>query len=100
MKKLDCLRCGERLGFVGRQKFQLGQTGWLLGDLPNLVAGSLELDIYFCPVCSKVEFYLPDEQQPYSQTGLPQVRCPACGAAHDFDYPKCPHCGHEYPLNK
>ncbi len=27
---------------------------------------------------------------------LPQVNCPECNKSHDFDYPKCPHCGHEY----
>lgn len=27
---------------------------------------------------------------------LPQRRCPACGQEHDFDYPKCPHCQHDY----
>ncbi len=27
---------------------------------------------------------------------LPQQTCPACGKSHDFDYPKCPHCGHDY----
>ena len=24
-----------------------------------------------------------------------QKTCPACGRKYDFDYPKCPHCGHE-----
>lgn len=27
---------------------------------------------------------------------LPQRKCPKCGKEHDFDYPKCPHCDHEY----
>ncbi|MBO4732978.1 MAG: hypothetical protein J5662_00735 [Clostridia bacterium] len=22
--------------------------------------------------------------------------CPECGEKHDLDYPKCPHCGHNY----
>ncbi len=26
--------------------------------------------------------------------GVPHVRCPACGATHDFDAVKCPNCGH------
>ncbi len=100
MRKLDCLRCGERMGFAGRRKFQLGQTGWVLGDLPNLLAGSVALDLYCCPQCNKVEIYLPEEDEFYTHSDMPQVRCPACGASHDFDYPKCPHCGHEYPLNR
>ncbi len=84
------------MGLAGRQKFQRGQTGWIFGDLPNLIAGSLELDVYFCPKCNKVEMYFPEEQQPYTQPDLPQIRCPQCGASHDFDYPKCPHCGYPY----
>ena len=27
---------------------------------------------------------------------LPQKECPACGKHHDFDYPRCPFCGHDY----
>jgi len=27
---------------------------------------------------------------------LPQKTCPGCGKCHDFDYPKCPHCGYDY----
>ena len=27
---------------------------------------------------------------------LPQRKCPRCGKKHDFDYPQCPHCGHDY----
>lgn len=27
---------------------------------------------------------------------LPQRKCPLCGNEHDFDYPKCPHCGYDY----
>ena len=35
MRKLDCLRCGSPMGFVMRERFQLGQTGLILGDLPK-----------------------------------------------------------------
>ena len=27
---------------------------------------------------------------------VPQIVCPRCGNKHDFDYPKCPNCKHEY----
>jgi len=27
---------------------------------------------------------------------LPQRTCPKCGREHDFDFPKCPHCGYDY----
>ena len=27
---------------------------------------------------------------------LPQKTCPKCGKQHDFDFHKCPYCGHDY----
>ncbi len=29
-------------------------------------------------------------------SGAPQRDCPSCQRRHDFDYPKCPYCGHVY----
>ena len=60
MEKLKCLRCGVEMEFVGREKIQLGQTGWLLGDLGNLIAGALETAIFTCPKCGKLEFFRGD----------------------------------------
>ena len=89
---LSCLRCGAEMSFVRREEVQLGRTGWLLGDLPNLVAGAMMVDIYSCPGCGKIELFQPralsDE--------LPQKRCPVCGALIDFDYSRCPCCKHEF----
>jgi len=116
MKILSCLRCGCDMGYFGQELIQLGKTSLILGDLPNLVAGALEVDIYSCPKCGKLEFFCAgsdeDETQVMegcevppeinqdivgvSRTGIPQVRCPVCGKKHDFDYPKCPRCKHKY----
>lgn len=96
MRSLECLRCGADMRFGMREKVQLGETGWILGDIPNLLAGALELDIYFCPKCGKVEFYTPEESTRYSDAELPQSTCPKCGRKHDFDFPKCPHCDFDY----
>ncbi len=90
MRKLDCLRCQVPLAFIKTEKLQLGQTGWILGDLPNLVSGALEVDIYSCPKCGKLEFYQADSVG--GESAIPQVQCPKCGRMHDFDYPKCPFC--------
>ena len=92
MRKLICLRCNGPMRFGSREKLQLGQTGWVLGDLPNLFAGAMSVDIYTCPGCSKIEFYLADAVE----EELPQKQCPNCGKKHDFDYPKCPFCKYEY----
>lgn len=91
-KEILCLRCSQAMNHVKREKLQLGQTGWILGDLPNLLAGAMEVDIYSCPNCGKLEFFLADSHE----EGLPQKQCPNCGKQHDFDYPRCPFCKHNY----
>ena len=91
MNDIDCVRCGQKMSYIKTEKLQLGQTGWLLGDLPNLLAGAMEVDIYACPKCRKIEFFLADDKEE-----LPQKQCPKCGKRHDFDYPKCPFCGYDY----
>ena len=96
MRNLDCLRCGAAMQFGGKEKIQLGKTGWILGDLPNLLAGALEMEIYYCPQCGKLELYTPESAAQFSDEMLPQKKCPRCGMTHDFDYPKCPHCDFNY----
>lgn len=118
MRTLNCLRCDCEMQFLKREKIQLGQTGFVFGDWPNLLAGSLETEIFCCPHCGKLEFYMPDLPAPefdepelendelppdadrnivdVSMEGIPQVLCPVCGIRHDFDYPKCPRCNHMY----
>ena len=91
-KELLCLRCNEEMKYLGTRKIQLGETGWILGDLPNLLAGSLEVDIYSCVKCGKIEFYHTER----SETSIAQTKCPKCGRSHDCDYPKCPVCGYKY----
>lgn len=91
-RKIECLRCGVQMSHIKMEKIQLGQTGWILGDLSNLLAGAMEVDIYSCPECKKLEFFLADAVE----EGLPQTQCPKCGMMHDFDYPKCPFCKYDY----
>lgn len=88
-KELQCLRCQTKMQYLGAEQFQLGKTGWMLGDLPNLLAGAMELEIYCCPSCGKIEFFRPVEQSEYQ---IAKVQCPSCGATHDIDDPKCPFC--------
>lgn len=93
-KNIICLRCDREMRHIKTEKLQLGQTGWILGDLPNLLAGAMEVDIYSCPDCKKLEFFLADSEEPEEE--LPQKRCPNCSKLHDFDYPKCPFCKYDY----
>lgn len=90
-RDLKCLRCGKGMKYITTEELQLGKTSWIFGDLPNLVAGAMEVSIYSCPGCGKLELFQAEE---FSE--LPQKTCPQCGKEHDFDYPKCPFCKHEY----
>jgi hypothetical protein len=80
--------------YLSREKLQLGKTGWVLGDLPNLLSGALEVKIFVCPKCRKLEFFLAENETLDDET--PKKTCHKCGTVHDFDYPKCPNCKHEY----
>lgn len=93
-RELKCLRCGEEMRYIKTEEIQLGKTGWFLGDLPNLMAGAMELDIYSCPDCGKVEFFQTASEQYENQ--IAQTKCPNCGRTHDIDYPKCPFCKYNY----
>lgn len=44
-RTLRCLRCGGTMELLRREFLQLGKTGWVLGDLDNLLAGALDVDI-------------------------------------------------------
>lgn len=117
MRKINCLRCQKPMNFCGEKKIQLGEYGYFLGHLSNLVAGALEVDFFACPQCGKLEFFAPEDQMDVltsqeeeqdvppeigrdivgvSSNGMPQVRCPRCGKEHDFDYPKCIFCGYDH----
>jgi hypothetical protein len=52
-----CTSCSGDMPSIGVRKIQLGQTGFLLGDLPNLIAGALEVEIFACAQCGKIELY-------------------------------------------
>ena len=99
MRDINCLRCARKMDYMGREKLQLGKTGWVLGDLPNLLAGALEVDICICPKCGKLEFFNADyegETNRYRNEDIPSKLCPSCGLNIDFDCPKCPCCGYEF----
>ena len=97
MKQLPCLRCNAEMQHLRREYLQLGKTGYLGGDWSNIRAGALDVDIYYCPECGKLEFYrAADVEETDSGDTIAQVKCPRCGQTHDMDYPKCPFCKHDY----
>lgn len=97
MEHLKCTRCDRDMEFMMREQLQLGKTGWFMGDLGNLLAGALDVAVYSCPQCGKLEFFRGDmyEEPPkgFGGSGISLVKCPKCGDRYDMDYPKCPRCG-------
>jgi hypothetical protein len=91
--KQQCLRCSGIMQTIGIEKIQLGQSGLLTGIWRNIFAGSLEVEIHICSECGKVEFFSTHSS---GDDNLPKRTCPKCGSVHDFDFPKCPICKHEY----
>ena len=90
-----CASCNGEMSSIGVRKIQLGQTGFILGDLPNLIAGALEVEILTCVECGKIEFYQASFTDD-SEDSIEKMKCPKCGKLHDIDYPKCPFCRHNY----
>ena len=82
-KKLSCLRCNGNMQHISHEKLQLGQTGWIFGNLPNLFAGAMEVAIYTCQTCGKIEFF--QTEQINEDDSIAQKKCPHCGEWHDFD---------------
>lgn len=61
-RDLTCLRCTRPMRAVGQMKFHEGTRAWpfLLGELGELLVNRESFDVYACPGCGKVEFFLAD----------------------------------------
>jgi hypothetical protein len=53
-----CLRCSGDLEFLGTREFHEGGRWGVLGDLAELFVNRERLDVYACPSCGHVEFFL------------------------------------------
>jgi len=52
-----CLRCSGQMESRGAEQIQLGKTGFFLGSWSNLMSGALEVELFTCSYCGKIEFY-------------------------------------------
>ncbi len=58
-----CQKCDAAMLFVGEQELQRssGFSNLFLGELGDLLKGTLRLDMFACRACGKVEFFLPKD---------------------------------------
>jgi hypothetical protein len=56
----SCLRCDVVLTYAGRKDFHEGVKLGALGDLAELFIGQTKLEMYVCPGCLRVEFFMSD----------------------------------------
>ena len=57
---IECLRCGASMEYGGTKKFHEGsrQWGFWLGDIGELFVHREHYDVYGCPRCGKLEFFI------------------------------------------
>ena len=85
MKCLKFLLSGIMLGVLSIFLFAVDMTGTMA-----LIAMICALVVFV------IGLLMGKDDEPELKEELPQKTCPACKKSHDFDYPKCPRCGHEY----
>lgn len=60
VQQIDCLRCKAPMSYNGNFRFHEGTRIGTFGDLFELFTNRESFDLYFCPKCGKVEFFLPE----------------------------------------
>ena len=53
-----CPRCRRRLDYVGAKAFHEGIRWGVFGDLAELFVNKERFDVYCCPRCGRVEFFV------------------------------------------
>ncbi len=64
---LRCPRCERALDFVGTKKFHEGTRWGALGELGELFTNREKFDVYVCPECGRVEFFVDGIGEQYRQ---------------------------------
>ena len=55
---IACSRCDKRLEYVGRKRFHEGTNWGVFGELGELFVKRQHFDVYVCPQCGRVEFFV------------------------------------------
>ena len=55
---LACARCNRALEYVGRKRFHEGANWGVFGEIGELFVKREHFDVYLCPRCGRVEFFV------------------------------------------
>ena len=55
---MSCARCDRALDYVGTKTFHEGTRWGVLGELGELFVHKEQFDVYCCPRCGRVEFFV------------------------------------------
>ena len=55
---ISCARCEKQLDFVGTKRLHEGTNWGVLGELGELFVKRERFDVYVCPRCGRVEFFV------------------------------------------
>ena len=92
-----CGTCGWKMFCLGNQQLQLGPGGFRLGNLSTPSASPLDVEVWECPACGKIDFYRKGSSENRTEGLVPQIICCKCGTRHDLNAPECPACGWKDP---
>ena len=56
----NCVGCNSKLRFAGTKAFREGINWGMLGDFGEFFEGRLSLEMYVCPKCLRVEFFVAE----------------------------------------
>ena len=62
-RSIDCLRCQVRMVYSGKYEFHEGMNTGIFGNLFELFQNREAFDLYVCPKCGKVEFFVPLDRE-------------------------------------
>lgn len=94
--ELTCLRCGQTMRYLKRECLQRRKHGWFIQDWDYHIAGALDVEIWACPGCRKLEFFwssVEAERLKPEEDEEVQIICVQCRQAYEINEERCPFCG-------
>ena len=58
-RSIECIRCQVDMTYSGKYEFHEGMNTGLFGNFFELFQNREAFDLYVCPQCGKVEFFIP-----------------------------------------